>query len=94
MLIRKSGGPICFYCEKRFTKRKLTLDHFIPKSKGGPDQSANYVLACVPCNTEKADLEPERYFRMKHLEATRQWMLARMAALRAASNERPKIIDP
>lgn len=30
---------------------KATVDHFVPVSKGGPDNMANMVLACLDCNT-------------------------------------------
>lgn len=43
----------CVYCG---SKRDLTLDHVIPKSKGGRDTWKNLVTACSPCNSAKNDL--------------------------------------
>jgi 5-methylcytosine-specific restriction endonuclease McrA len=31
----------------------LTIDHIIPRQKGGPDTWENLVTACVECNTQK-----------------------------------------
>jgi 5-methylcytosine-specific restriction endonuclease McrA len=37
----------------------LTIDHVIPKSKGGDDSWDNLVAACLPCNNKKGDRTPE-----------------------------------
>ena len=49
-------GYTCQYCEK--TTRELTLDHIVPRSKGGPHEWENVVSACIPCNHRKAGLTP------------------------------------
>ena len=33
----------------------MTVDHIIPKHKGGKDSWAHLVAACVPCNTKKGN---------------------------------------
>ena len=33
----------------------MTIDHIIPKDKGGRDSWENLVAACVPCNTRKGN---------------------------------------
>ena len=64
-----TGRPSCVYCgcwigHKRVgrkvfaSKFRLTIDHFIPRGKGGPNNSLNRVPACEPCNTAKADMDP------------------------------------
>ena len=45
----------CQYCAKRFREGQLTLDHVIPRSKGGSSRWTNVVAACKPCNQEKRD---------------------------------------
>ncbi len=45
----------CQYCGS--TKR-LTLDHVMPRSKGGPHTWDNVVAACEKCNTRKGDRTP------------------------------------
>jgi 5-methylcytosine-specific restriction endonuclease McrA len=36
-----------------FSYKELTLDHVIPKSKGGKTEWTNIVTACKKCNNEK-----------------------------------------
>jgi len=45
----------CQYCGKRQGKSSLSLDHIIPKSKGGATDWKNMVSACIDCNTRKSD---------------------------------------
>lgn len=44
---------VCVYCGVE--PKPKTLDHIIPKSKGGEDSIDNLVLACRDCNQRKAD---------------------------------------
>lgn len=45
----------CQYCGEKFRKEDLTLDHIIPKSKGGRSSWTNIVTCCKMCNMEKGD---------------------------------------
>ena len=45
----------CQYCGDKFRDADLTIDHVIPKSKGGISQWKNVVAACRPCNQKKRD---------------------------------------
>jgi len=47
----------CQYCGSR---SNLTVDHVIPRSKGGPSSWENIVASCAPCNRRKGDNLPER----------------------------------
>ena len=47
-MIYKRDEHTCQYCG---AKNKLTIDHVIPKSKGGRDTWENLVVACSKCNT-------------------------------------------
>lgn len=49
----------CCFCNKQFPKSLLTVDHLIPRSKGGKTNWSNTVTACKPCNNLKADLSIE-----------------------------------
>ena len=49
-------GYICQYCEK--STKELTLDHILPRSRGGAHEWENVVSACIPCNHRKAGLTP------------------------------------
>ncbi|MBI1275877.1 HNH endonuclease [bacterium] len=48
----------CQYCGDIFPPRALTLDHVIPRSRGGISSWENLVAACHPCNTFKGDKLP------------------------------------
>lgn len=43
----------CQYCAKPFPKGQLTMDHVVPRMKGGKTTFTNIVMACVSCNTAK-----------------------------------------
>jgi len=49
--ILKRDNHTCQYCGVHSTR--LTIDHIVPRQKGGPDTWENLVTACVPCNTQK-----------------------------------------
>ncbi len=55
--IFKRDGFECQYCG---SVRDLTIDHVIPKSKGGESSWKNLVTACKTCNSTKGDLTPEK----------------------------------
>jgi len=45
-------GWACQYCGRR---SNLTVDHVIPRSKGGLSTWDNIVASCAPCNRRKGD---------------------------------------
>ena len=47
----------CQYCGKH--TRQLTLDHVIPRYRGGQHTWENVVSACVQCNRRKAGRTPQ-----------------------------------
>ena len=46
----------CQYCGKQ--TRQLTIDHVIPRYRGGKHTWENMVSACIPCNRRKAGRTP------------------------------------
>ena len=48
-------GWTCQYCGSR---SNLTVDHVIPRSKGGSSSWENIVASCAPCNRRKGDRLP------------------------------------
>ncbi|WCM21394.1 HNH endonuclease [Paraburkholderia bryophila] len=50
----------CVYCGKR---KHLTLDHVMPKSRGGSDDFENLALACRSCNSSKGARTPEEWLQ-------------------------------
>ena len=52
----KRDGFECQYCG---TRNDLTLDHIVPKAKGGKSTWMNLITACKECNARKGDYTPE-----------------------------------
>ena len=50
----------CYYCFS-YSKTCLTIDHYIPVSKGGKHTKSNVVPACKTCNARKGARPAEWY---------------------------------
>jgi len=50
-------GWTCQYCGSRSS---LTVDHVVPRSKGGSSTWDNIVASCAPCNRRKGDSLPRQ----------------------------------
>ncbi len=58
-------GHSCQYCD--YKGDNLTLDHVIPRSRGGGDTWENLVTACVRCNVRKGSRTPrEANMTLRH----------------------------
>lgn len=53
-LYGEQGGH-CNGCAEHFRPQNLTIDHIIPRSKGGTDHVQNLQLLCGHCNSVKGD---------------------------------------
>lgn len=51
-------GHRCQYCGREQSTRELTLDHVLPRSRGGRTTWTNVVAACGPCNRRKGSRTP------------------------------------
>ncbi len=45
---------ICQYCGEKVNQQNVTLDHFIPQSKGGDNSKDNLKTCCLVCNGIKS----------------------------------------
>ena len=52
-------GFRCQYCGDQFPINELSLDHVIPRAKGGKLTWTNTVSACLKCNCKKGKVLPE-----------------------------------
>lgn len=55
---------LCRYCLER---PATTVDHIIPRSRGGSNYFLNIVGCCLDCNHKKADLTPKEAGMLLHL---------------------------
>lgn len=55
--IIKRDNHQCQYCGSR--SGPVTIDHIIPRDRGGEDTWENLVCACVTCNNRKSNRTPE-----------------------------------
>jgi 5-methylcytosine-specific restriction endonuclease McrA len=47
----------CQYCRRKVARPEATYDHVVPRAKGGQTRWENIVIACVPCNQCKGELQ-------------------------------------
>lgn len=50
---------ICGYCGIHVSESAMTIDHILPKSRGGKNTWENTVTCCKKCNSKKDDKTPE-----------------------------------
>ncbi len=62
---QKLGYGNCYYCEGKFLKEQLTMDHVIPIVRGGKTTKKNVVVSCKDCNSKKKYYTPAELTLMK-----------------------------
>lgn len=68
-------NPQCTYCLRHITLNEATLDHIMPRSKGGKGNKENRCLSCQECNSLKGnrvDWEPGCRAKQIRIEAERK----------------------
>jgi hypothetical protein len=75
--IKEEWGYECAYCG---SQDNLTIDHIVPKAKGGPEFTKNLLCACHDCNQDKAYSPMEdwylsqEFFNVDRYEKIKKWM--------------------
>ena len=70
----KRDSLVCQYCGERFRASELTVDHVVPKSKGGKTNWKNCVIACRKCNHRKgSDLSHEIGMMLRKVPIEPTW---------------------
>lgn len=62
----------CQYCGERYLSHELSLDHVVPRSKGGPTRWDNLVTCCLKCNSKKGSLLVSEIEGMTLIRSPRQ----------------------
>ena len=60
--LKLTAPRTCCYCGD---SSRLTLDHLVPRIKGGPDEADNLVYACRSCNSSKQGRDLLEWARTK-----------------------------
>ncbi len=79
-------GHHCQYCGRRLTANMLSLDHVIPRSRGGMDTWENIVCACLKCNVRKGGRTP----REAHMRLIRKPFRPKRSPMLAQKLNNPK----
>lgn len=53
--IVKRDRHVCQYCSKKLKPSEITIDHVVPRCRGGGNSFTNCVVSCLPCNNKKGD---------------------------------------
>jgi hypothetical protein len=56
----------CAYCDKQLMPDTATIDHILPKHKGGHNVRSNMCCACSSCNRSKASSLLEHWYTEDH----------------------------
>ena len=82
-------GWRCMYCGT--TNGRLTLDHVVPRSRGGDSVWENVVTSCAPCNLRKGNrsLEEARMVLVHKPRAPQPVLFIRLAAPKIPHGWRP-----
>lgn len=77
-------GHKCFYCLRHLGTRTRTIDHVVPRARGGWNGYRNVVACCPSCNEAKKESSAEDLLRRLHRHDLlgRREFYRRMAALR------------
>ena len=61
--IHEREGGRCFYCLRRAVRRRMCLDHVVPRAKLGRNSYRNLVSCCDDCNSKKKDRPADEFLR-------------------------------
>ena len=70
--IFESWGWKCAYCEKDLNTDSATIDHIIPKFKGGHNVKSNMLCSCSSCNRSKGSVLLEEWYNSSNFHYTEE----------------------
>jgi 5-methylcytosine-specific restriction endonuclease McrA len=73
-------GPGCVWCGRELWRRDLTLEHVVPRSRGGHMTDENALVACRSCNKRRGSKPVDAYVR----ELLREGAAVDVATLRGS----------
>lgn len=92
--IFEEWGWKCAYCDQRLTPDTATIDHILPKHRGGQNVKSNLACCCGSCNRNKASqllnawFTPEQpFFCEERLDKIKKWMEQKPSSIKLPSPE-------
>ena len=88
--LARDGGE-CAWCRRALTPDSASVDHLVPRLKGGPAWPENEVASCRPCNRARGHAAPADWLagcEARGLEPNRDLVHRRLLALRDAIADR------
>ena len=61
VLAMMQQNSVCPYCNKQIPPLDFSIDHKIPKNRGGTNSLDNLHLVCIKCTKVKGDLTDEEF---------------------------------
>jgi CRISPR/Cas system Type II protein with McrA/HNH and RuvC-like nuclease domain len=84
----------CAYCDRQLSERDATIDHIVPKHRGGHNTRNNLACACSNCNKDKGSQNVFDYLSPDHRNYSEQrvakiqtWMEQKPCSLRLTTAE-------
>lgn len=84
----------CAYCDRQLDETTATIDHILPKHKGGQSVRSNLACSCNSCNRSKASQLLQTWFNDSHphyceqrLAKLIQWMDQGACSIKLSSTD-------
>ncbi|MAS47887.1 MAG: endonuclease [Alphaproteobacteria bacterium] len=88
----------CAYCDKHLTTNTATIDHIVPKYRGGHNTKSNMCCCCSDCNKDKATTPLEQWYISSYihysetrLDKIKSWMEHNSLKLLSTDKTSPNI---
>lgn len=83
-------GCECWYCGSTLVPEEATVDHRVPRCRGGSDRPSNRVPACRRCNSMKRDKTEAEFYVYKPCFRRRQRRYPRIGRITRWGRPRSK----
>ena len=85
----------CAYCDKEVDIKSATIDHIVPKYKGGHNVKSNMVCSCSKCNRSKGSVLLEDWYNSSNshyseerLGKIKHWIEDNSAPIKLVSSDK------
>ena len=85
----------CAYCDKELDTKSATIDHILPKYKGGHNVKSNMICSCSKCNRSKGSVLLEdwynpsnSYYSEERLGKIKHWIEDNSAPIKLVSSDK------